>query len=188
VGEYRSDAERTRHELQTLVLPWLQREIAGPSDLVFANEGIPCQSCNQFDHQCGVDYWHRIYNGGIRGIATRIQWRRAANGRWPWDTFTIRHTRDSGTRTEWAKLTEAFDHPGWVRPVLHVQAYSTDGALDSAAAVHTTQLIQCMTDRGRHLPENLRRTDNAWFAWMSWDDLEAAGVRLKRYTGRAAAA
>lgn len=90
----------------------------------------------------GIDAWQAMDNGVMRGIASRVQWIRP--DREPFNTFTIRLDRASGTATEFAKRLHAIGHAeqGWLYPALTVQAYveMDDDRLLSWAAVYTHDL------------------------------------------------
>ncbi|WP_233867220.1 hypothetical protein [Paraburkholderia adhaesiva] len=96
----------------------------------------------RLDALAGIDAWQTREDGAMRGIASRVQWMRPDQT--PWDTFTIRFERASGSATEFAKRLYAIGHPeqGWLYPALTVQAYvgMEDERLLSWAAVHTRDL------------------------------------------------
>ena len=82
----------------------------------------------------------------IRGIASRIQARpRGDSGAFPYNTFTVRKSRDSGTRTEYVKRREAIaDNEGYLYPHFTIQAYVekwVEGPLLSLGIARTSDII-----------------------------------------------
>lgn len=119
-----------------------------------------------FDVASGVDAWQIVDGGGMYGVASRVQ----PSGH-DWSTFTVRLSRKSGARTEWAKLREAvYSKDGRLYPQWFVQAYmSKDNArLIACAAVKTAELVShidwfCQDGR------DTRETYNAKFWMVGWD-------------------
>ena len=70
-----------------------------------------------FDKYSGIDAI-QLYNNKIRGIAIRVQW--GVN----YQTFTIRFSRATGTKTEYEKRCEAiYGDNGFWYPYLTIQVY-----------------------------------------------------------------
>lgn len=95
------------------------------------------------DTLAGVDAWQVSRPDGMRPIASRVQQSELTMGGYrPWNTFTIRYTRPSGSLTEFHKrLTSIRD--GFLHPHLTVQAYLDTFAsarLLSVAVVDTASL------------------------------------------------
>jgi len=189
----RTDFERQRQEFEELVLPVVRPMIVGdPKDLIISVEGTPCDRCsrddrrlaNHLDYRCSIDYLHIAAGRGVRGIGARVQWRPSPDGHWPWDTFTIRVTRQKGSRTELEKLQHALANPGWFCPSLHVHAYTTDGVLNSVAVVHTVDLVTFATDNGLFEQDRLRYSGNSFFAHVPWTALAKAGKRIRTWPDR----
>lgn len=119
-----------------------------------------------FDVSSGIDAWQVVDGGGLYGIASRVQ----PSGH-DWSTFTVRKSRKSGAKTEWAKLREAvFGGDGRVYPKWFVQAYtSRDGSqLIACAVVKTAELVShiewfCQEEH------DTRETMNATFWMVGWD-------------------
>ena len=125
------------------------------------------------DMNAGIDGWH-VHNIGMRGIASRIQITKD-----PFDTFTIRMSRDSGASTEFEKRSVAIDGKkhGWIYPALTVQAYaaSENGPILSCGVGRTSEIIEFIK-RDLH-GEN--RTTNAVFAVCSWRSMKRHGYEVK---------
>lgn len=130
-----------------------------------------------FDVLAGIDAWHLNDElGFMRGVASRVQWGSA------WNTFTIRMSRDSGTKTEFEKRLDAIeqhDIRGDLYPVLTVQAYldRQGGSLLSVGMVRTRDLFVYAFSAN---PPR-RRTGNAEFAYIHWSALKDAGVRVRTW-------
>lgn len=163
-----ADLERSarlfRAQVAPRILPWL-----GGGHIV-AVEGNACEACAPLDTRAAIDYLHVDPERGVRGLATRAQWRHGDEETWPWNSFTLRLQRDSGALTEVAKLSR---QEGWLMPALHVQAYFTADELDSVAIVPTVALMEYVAAHS-----STRRTENAEFAVAFWKDLKYAGVRV----------
>lgn len=127
----------------------------------------------KWDALAGIDAWQVRDNIGMRGIASRVQ---RANGR-PFDTFTVRKSRDSGVLTEYDKRRRAIDNQdGWLYPEFAVHAYVKAARgepmrgkpLLSAAAARTRDIIYCI-DRGFTYEQ---RVAGAAFYCVAWDVIE----------------
>ncbi len=135
-------------------------------------EGRPdTELARELDMRSGIDGWQLMSDGGMRGIASRIQ-----KGK-DWRTFTVRLTRDSGAKTEFQKRKEAIESDkGLIYPHLTVHAYSEteQGPILSVAVCKTADIIEFI-ERGKH---KLRRAPNATFAVCHWDDLQNSGYQI----------
>lgn len=159
-----------------LVWPVLSQRI--PGELVPVETNTKDHLAHAFDMLSGIDAWHIVNGTGIKGIASRVQ-----DGE-SWETFTIRKSRNSGTKTEYQKRKEAIETGEWLYPYWTVQSYITDrnnGELLSFALTKTERLINMITqweeagqplDMYRNgLPYSvigIRATGNADFYWLSW--------------------
>jgi hypothetical protein len=131
----------------------------------------------KLDMKAGIDGWH-IHRIGMRGIASRVQIGK------PWNSFTIRLSRDSGAKTEYAKRLAAIEQPrhGWMFPSITVQAYaeSKTGPVISCGITKTVDIIQYIKD-GMHVT---RRTKNASFAVCFWNKMQASGYEVKQWQNK----
>lgn len=126
-----------------------------------------------FDVYCGIDAVYKDFHG-IRGIASRIQKGKA------WDTFTIRHERESGAKTEYEKRKYAIEN-NYFYPYLTLQAYVNDGKLLSMALAKTTDIFD-MIEKGF---SEKQRTGNgqigqATFYVVRWLDMVEQGYKIIR--------
>lgn len=126
------------------------------------------------DQQSGIDAWHVVSTGGIRGIASRVQWK----GRF-WESWTVRTRLRSGRPTEYHKLTTL--DMTLLRPAYHIQAYLVQpgGPLRGAACMETTGLIRMLL-AGKHGKELPHPDGQSWFVPVWWDDAEREGLEVWR--------
>ncbi len=171
------DLASSAHDFERVVWPAVGRLFFGEGEL------IPVETDNgllarRWDALAGVDAWQVRDGTGMRGIASRVQWIRPGGS--PYNTFTVRKSRDSGALTEFEKRLRALDNPaGWLYPVLTIQAYVAEprghGALLSAAAAKTADVIQMIRDgRARE-----SRTWNAEFYHVAWGAMRRAGCEIR---------
>lgn len=119
-----------------------------------------------FDVTSGIDAWQIIDGQGMYGVASRVQ----PSG-FDWSTFTVRKSRDSGSRTEWDKLRNAvYSKDGRLYPKWFVQAYMSkdNSELVACAAIKTAELV-CHIDWFCQEEHDTRRTSNATFWMVGWD-------------------
>ena len=150
------------------------KDIMGGGDLIKMESRPDSELALELDQKSGIDGWH-ICNNGIRGIASRIQ-----KGDKAWNTFTIRLSRDSGTKTEYEKRLEAISgDKGWIYPHITVQAYSKteDGPILSVGVARTED-IMCYIKEGNN---KTNRTTNAVFAVCPWDSMKQKGYKVWMY-------
>jgi hypothetical protein len=156
------------------------------------------QLANDLDFYAGIDGYHKIkIKGVMRGIASRIQWEKYP-GQWakygPWNTFSIRKSRGTGTATELNKRLYALSHlyDGYIFPHFTVQAYISQrriGQLLSVAMAYTRQLIPYAYEKWTHCGDcNEVCERKVWedgkcntFLAVSWDRYEQTGLFLKRW-------
>jgi hypothetical protein len=131
------------------------------------------------DMLAGIDLLHYTDDGGLRGIASRVQYNRPEwASRFPWDTFTVRKARANRLQTEYQKRMRDIDH-GYLYPYLTVQAYidsQTAGRLVSAAVVRTLELYAFLDEHGA---ASRQVTGGAEMYVIRWTDLEDADVPIK---------
>lgn len=115
------------------------------------------------DMEAGIDAWQLLQTGGMRAIASRVQW-----GLTCWETWTIRRRRINGSQTEYDKLINA--DLTLARPGLHIQAYLArrGGPLLGAACIRTADLIRLLL-AGKHGEERVNGQDGVPFIPVHWD-------------------
>jgi hypothetical protein len=131
-----------------------------------------------FDQHAGIDAWQLKTDRGLRGIASRVQWDDQRRD-FPYCTFTVRHARDSGAETEYTKRLRALrEKGGWLFPYLAVQAFFTQpkraGEILTCAVAKTEDVIDMIA---RDLCR-LRRTSNASFWAVPWDEMRNQGYAI----------
>lgn len=158
-----------------MVWPLVKKHFGGGELLLM--EGRPdMELAKLLDMRAGIDGWHVMQSGGIRGIASRIQ-----KGDKVWATFTVRKSRFNGAPTEYEKRVESIESEnGQIYPHLTVQAYAktTHGPILAAAVCKTRDLIGYIQ---KGLAE-VRRTTNAEFYICAWQAMKEAGydVRIEK--------
>ena len=164
-AEVERDMRRSQSAFQLHVWPALSLHIGG-GRVVSMEASADKELRTLFDLSSGIDAWQAIDGCGMYGIASRVQ----PSGH-DWSTFTVRKSRHSGAKTEWAKLREAvFSDDSRVYPKWFVQAYtSKDGSrLISCAAVKTAELVSHI-DWFCQDEHDTRDTNNATFWIVGWD-------------------
>jgi hypothetical protein len=154
------------------VWPLIQQHLDGGELLKM--EGRPdIQLANQLDMKAGIDGWH-IHGEGMRGIASRVQ-----ETDDPWNTFTVRMSRDSGAITEFEKRKLAIQDcdRGWIFPAITVQAYvaTKEGPILSCGIARTSDIIAFVTNDLHYI----KSTSNAQFAVCSWKKMQSQGYKVK---------
>lgn len=146
-----------------------------PGRLVHVEAITRSDFARDLDAGAGIDAWHVVDNVGIRGIASRVQ--ECPSNRRPYNTFTIRRSRDSGTKTEYEKRKQALESEnGWLYPHLTVQAYITskaEGTLRTVGVAKTRDVIDAITNwlatgKPRYTSVYVQRTSNATFYVVRW--------------------
>ena len=141
------------------IKPHLNGEIVKLENVVYSSDVE-----KTLDALAGIDCWHVTDGYIVRGIASRIQ-----ITQYPYNSFTIRLSRDNGNMTEYEKrkfaITNAND--GCVYPHFTIQSYiaSKSGPLLSCGIAKTRDVIKFI-DNELHYT---RRTSNATFAVCEWD-------------------
>lgn len=157
------------------VWPLLHEHI-GKGDLL-QMEGRPdIELAQLLDMRAGIDGWQLTKEGGLRGIAARVQ-----KGEKAWNTFTIRKSRKSGSETEYAKRRRAIiDESGETYPHLTIHAYAltNEGPILSVGIAKTCDII-AFIDCGL---AQTRATDNADFYVCQWGKMKKAGYKVRIIT------
>lgn len=184
--DWEKDLKWSARAFSDLVWPLLNEIM--PGDLVHVEAITHSDFARDLDAYAGIDAWHIVGGTGIRGIASRVQVCQPPLR--PYNTFTIRRSRESGTKTEYEKRKEAIESDkGWLYPHLTVQSYVTqrkDGQLLSFGVARTRDVITDIAHWIEHgEPQGdshvyIRRTYNASFYVVTWTDQ----LMLHTYGGR----
>lgn len=165
-----------------LAQPIMKRILKGGE--IMAVEGQDNEICEMLDRTCGTDYFHVYENSGlVWGVASRIQEYDPEKNKRPFNSFTVRKARDSGTKTEYEKRKTAIEHGG-VYPFLTMQAYINvkTNEIETLAIVKTTDLMD-FVDKGlayeRHT--GAEQYGQAAFFVAYWDSMKKAGYKVIEY-------
>lgn len=169
MGDWKSDLSDSAFEFNRLVWP-MCRVACGGGELVPVESVSEVGFAKQLDMHAGVDAWQISTSQGMRAIASRIQWGQS------WSTFTIRKRRFSGAETEYDKRLRAIrERKGWLWPYLTIQAYVSlprrTGGLLSCAVARTEDVIDMIVEGEAWT----RRTTNAEFWAVSWQEMKDCG-------------
>lgn len=173
-NDWRIDADWSAIAFQDWVRPHLENLIGGR---IIHVEALTDDLASSLDMQSGIDAVQLEAGAGIRGIGVRIQECPLPGS--SYDTYTIRRSRDSGARTEYAKLVEAIEaNDGRIYPYWTIQAYVTaqppDGQLRCFGVAYTRTIVTAIEDweaAGQPSWSNVwpQRTSNASFYVVRWE-------------------
>jgi hypothetical protein len=171
--KWQVDLSKSAEDFQKLVFPKIN-QLLGGGRASLVEEVSQSAFAKDLDRLAGIDVWHIKDDSGMRGIASRIQW-----GDRAFDTFTIRKSRDTGAKTEFAKRKEAIESGQWLYPDLTIQAY---------ISMDRTKLLSCGIAKTRDIIEMIdsgfagtNRTDNASFYYLDWSVFEVNGFGITIY-------
>lgn len=123
------------------------------------------------DQYAGVDWLYKLPSNQLVGVAVRIQ---SVNvGNTPYNSFTVRSERHTGTTTELAKRSEAIKD-GYLYPYYTVQCYvcSNDPTkVLSAAIIKTSDLYAYMVSPDTKHEVKTNHSDNN-FKVVYWSKLD----------------
>lgn len=169
---YTLDQARTSRAFAEIAWPAIAARLGGGELLVVEDDPHPIMRA--LDIQAGIDAIQVLPSGQLRGLATRVQV--IPEGSKPYDTFSVRLERDSGTETEYVKRLNAMRN-NYLRPSLVVHGYirSWDGPVLSVAAARMLDVWR-MVHEGRFMK---KRTTNATFAAVDWQKMQRLGYKVK---------
>lgn len=150
-------------------------------------EGDDNEICLMLDQTCGTDYFQAYgkndgqMDGLVWGIGSRFQktWHNCQ----PFNTFTIRRSRESGAKTEFEKREYAMKHGG-IYPYLTMHGYYDEqtGEILSLAIARTKDIWDFIKQghaKERHTGDN--QIGQATFYFIGWDDFKKRGYDIKIY-------
>lgn len=170
---FQQDLQSSASDFARIIWPVISEWCGGGDciDVEKSTTGIADNVLSLLDMRAGIDQLQVLSESvGLRGIASRIQW-----GYRSWDTFSVRASRSTGTRTELSKRSYALSNRGVLYPHWTVQAYVTDrinGTLLSVAVAYTDQLIPYIQQYGKH-QNNL--DGHSSFLYVNWSDYYKSG-------------
>jgi len=155
----KSDMERSASAFLSIVWPVIS---VHNYKLIQMENVIDSNFAKDLDMRAGIDAWIKAPRG-ILGVATRIQI--IEKGKDPWDSYTIRHERDTGASTEYVKRWTAIKDD-FLYPQATVQAYlsSWKGPILSVGISLTRDIYKCI-EEGQY---DKRRNVNANFIVVYW--------------------
>lgn len=179
------DLSDSAYDFKNTVWP-VVGEWCGGGDLVPVESISNVGFVKDLDVLAGIDAWHiHPGRGGIRGIASRIQYGR------PWASFTIRKKRTSGAATEYEKRLNAIHNSddGWLLPGITIQAYLDSrrgGSLKYACIVNTKDLFifieNGLSPDDFEIKHNPQDGNEFIIVWAK--TLKENGVRVREYTAQ----
>lgn len=147
-----------------------------------AVEGDDNEICLMLDQTCGTDYF-QVYDasGLVWGVGSRFQ--KVRHNSKPFNTFTIRKSRESGAKTEFEKREYAMEHGG-IYPYLTMHGYYDEETSEILSlAIARTKDIWDFIKQGhakeRHTGDN--QIGQATFYFIGWDDFKNHGYNIKVY-------
>jgi len=159
-----------------VVAPWCGggrlQPVEGTTDHAFARA---------LDLLAGIDGFQIVDGRGIRGIASRVQYRNS-----PYSSFTIRTRPSGGGETEFDKRVRALeDRQGaWLLPKFTVQAYVSrrrTGDLLYVCMVDTADLFRFILEHPDYVDQR-RNSDASEFMIVWCEDLSSSGSHVWEYT------
>ena len=185
MSDFKSDLKDSASDFLRVVWPIVQRMVGGGK--IIPIESVTDDAMTKMlDAYSGIDAWHLSNDRQVRGVASRVQWVT------DWNTFTVRYSRDSGTKTEYEKRKADIDsNAGWLYPHLTVQAFisgnkGSGGDLMSVAVMETKTLINICENvikqsmlGNNNVNHGIRRTGNAKFIYVNWDWIKSSGNKIK---------
>ena len=162
MNDWQRDLSKSNAAFLSAVWPVIKGKCGGGT--IKPVEILPDDISRDLDRLCGIDIWQTIDGEGCRGIASRVQF-----GSKNWRTFTVRKCRDSGAKTEFEKRKDAIESGGrMIYPYLTCHAYLTDSLVVLGGGLALTKSVfDAITDHTK-----IRRTDNASFYAVDFDDVE----------------
>jgi hypothetical protein len=170
LSEWKKDLSKSNRAFLSLVWPVIQRKCGGgeikPVEVLADND-----LALDLDRNCGIDIWQSVDGVGARGIASRVQFTEKN-----WQTFTVRKSRASGARTEYAKRLSAIESGGrFIYPYLTSQAFVDATQLVGVGVARTVDIFDAIK-RGKAY---INQTDNADFFCVRWADVFECWEGLK---------
>lgn len=168
-----SDSVKALNSIKDTVLPKL---ISGKIHTV---ECADNEILVLLDQKSGVDYI-RENETGLQGIAARVQW---CGSYPPYNTFTIRKDRHTGSQTEYEKRIQQIDQ-GYFYPAYTLQAYFDDRStmtLKSIAVIETKKLYEFIRENYNDESKvSIKNSDNT-FIYVRWSDLVDYKIKVHKF-------
>lgn len=171
LAEVARDMKRSNTSFESVVWPAVSHLIGGGE--LISMEDSDDNLKRLFDATSGIDAWQYRDGVGMWGVASRVQ----PIGR-DYASFTVRHRRRSGARTEFEKLWEAVNNDdGRVKPHWFIQAYM-DVDSSRLLSVGVARMRSVLEFVRSHCDEGDQRPcgdGSAWFWVAKWDRMLRRG-------------
>lgn len=183
LADFKTDLTDSAYDFLRIVYPKLKqlKFIRGELIPIEVVTDIKFKTLAQkFDQLAGIDIWQIVKNEGIKGIASRIQWSEKA-----WNTFTIRKSRSSGTKTEYEKRLFAIETNEWIYPYYTIQAYISErriGELISMAITKTADIFD-MIKKDNYIEKTNKQDDNI-FMIIDWQEMKQQNYKIKIFNNK----
>jgi len=169
LSNFTDDLNDSIRDFNMFVIPQIQKNQMIEGKIIQVESNNPDELRDALDVLGGIDAWKVSREHGMQGISSRIQWGKS------WDTFTIRKTRHTGIKTEYAKRNEAISSGNVLYPTLAIHAYITRRERDTSRelislAIADTDDIFDLINRG-YCFERENPDDGNIFTIVSWDEL-----------------
>ena len=177
---YETDLSKSNGLFEKKVAPILKL-LLGDSIEIITLEGRNEHLANLLDKRCCMDYLI-LQDGCSRGVSSRIQKDEGFR------SFTIRASRDTGSKTEFEKITKAIKLRA-LHPEFHLQAYTDqNGDISCLGIMWTRDLMDYLSKsilfnnpmiELKHTHED--KDGQAGFYACYWDDIIKKGYKVKIY-------
>lgn len=164
MSDFEQDSMWSERTLNQVVWPAIKKAVGG---ILISVEGDTSNIAKQIDIISGIDAIIKSEQG-IKSVASRVQ--RCSPSK-PWNTFTIRATRNTGAKTEWEKRCNSIQNNDSIYPMLTMQSYVSclNDSFESAAIIKTIDLYEYAIAERERL--KTKRTSNALFYVVEWSSL-----------------
>jgi hypothetical protein len=173
--KWEQDLEKSQKIFSENVIPVLKT-------MGFDGEYLPIEKVHpnelekSFDAYAGIDIWFVKLEIGMRGIASRIQTIR--NGYRPYNTFTIRLKRCTGSKTEFEKRLYAIENK-WLYPFYTLQAYVKEETKEVlSVAICKTEELYRIAEAQKELNIKVNSEDSNQFIFINWDEFNEDDIRI----------
>ena len=159
-----SDSIEAFNKIKDTVLPQL---ISGR---IYSIESTDNELLILFDQYSGID-WIRQDDTGLQGVATRCQFGH------PFNTFTIRKQRSTGTLTEYEKRKQQISK-GYIYPYFTLQAYFDNRKEKNLLSIAIMKTIDLYGELEINPHAKMRNSDNE-FIYLPWENIPQNKIKCQ---------
>jgi hypothetical protein len=190
MGKWEEDFEWSARAFKQMIWPEIKEHLGG-GELMSVEQIQDSPFARLFDILAGFDAVQTTPDGRVRGISSRIQRRpdhaviRSEDKYWhPYNTFTLRKSRESGAETEIEKRIRAINGES-LYPAITVQSYleTKEGPWLTIGVIETRLLFDFIADsaNARNLRiEQVTRDGAARFVVVPWWALGSDRMKVFR--------